>query len=244
MGVLLTGVRAALLSAAAVSASSAFAGPARCSYGNQDSTCTTPISSAPIPQPQCPTGAGWTTAASSVWQGSHWSAPQCNYQAPPSCPGGYTQTSSPWWDGANWVGLACAPSIPSASLPDQQQACANAAAGYGKFINPVSAFGSPLSETTNQVVNDINTQPSPMICGAPGSSFGATAYGSLPSSNGPFDLYKMGFGTYVNPGDGHVYGASSQVFACMLNPGTTQVVGFMLSQSQNAGGPCGGGGGH
>lgn len=240
MGVFFTGVRAALLSAAAVSVSTAFAGPARCSYGNQDSTCTTPISSAPIPQPQCSTGAGWTTAAAAVWQGSHWSAPQCNYQAPPSCPIGYVQVAPPSWTGTSWIPPTCIPSAPPTMPADQQQACANAAAGYGKFISPVSAFIGPQSETTNQVANDINTQPPPLICEAPGTSFGSSAYGTWPPTNGPYDVYKLGFGTNSNG-----YGSSTQVFACMLNAGTTQVVGFILSQSQNAsGGPCGGGGGH
>lgn len=238
MGVFLTGVRAALLSAAAVSVSTAFAGPARCSYGNQDSTCTTPISSAPIPQPQCSTGAGWTTTAAAVWIGSRWSAPSCNFQPPPMCPGGYQQTSAPWWNGSSWVGLGCTlPPPPQATSADQQQACANAAAGYGKYISPVSAFIGPQSETTNQVANDVNTQPPPLICEAPGTGFGSSAYGSWPPTNGPYDVYKLGFGT-----DSGGYGTSAQVFACMLNPGTTQVVGFILSQSQNAtGGPCGGG---
>jgi hypothetical protein len=104
--------RVALLFAMTGWASAALAGPARCSYGNQDSTCTTPISRAPIPQPQCPTGLGWTTVSASAWQGSQWSAPQCNYQAPPTCPAGYDLTSPPVWNGASWVGLGCSPDAP------------------------------------------------------------------------------------------------------------------------------------
>nr|WP_261530808.1 hypothetical protein [Burkholderia multivorans] len=122
-----------LLAAAAVSVSTAFAGPARCSYGNQDSTCTTPISSAPIPQPQCSTGPGWTTVSASVWQGSQWSAPQCNYQAPPSCPAGQVMTSAPMWNGSSWSQPVC--QLPAPQLPAQTnwaQICdqASAARGY------------------------------------------------------------------------------------------------------------------
>lgn len=96
-------------------AGSAVAGPLRCSYGNQDSTCTTPISAGWQPQPQCSTGPGWTTVGGSTWIGSQWTAPQCNYQAPPSCPTGFNQTSAPWWNGSSWVGLGCAspPSVPT-----------------------------------------------------------------------------------------------------------------------------------
>ncbi|WP_205814950.1 hypothetical protein [Burkholderia sp. Ac-20345] len=219
-----------------------FAGPARCSYGNQDSTCVNPIRSAPIAQPQCSTGAGWTTVSASVWQGSQWSAPQCNYQAPPTCPSGYDQQSAPVWNGSSWVGIVCAPQAPQVTQADQQQACANAAAAYGKFINPVSAFRGPQSETTNQVSNDINTQPAPMICQAPGTGFGSAAYGYWPPTNGPYDAYKIGFSTYTDPNSGKVFGGSVLLMACMLNRGSAQVVGFILSQSQNAtGGPCGGG---
>ncbi len=226
---------------------SASATPVVCSWGYQDSTCLTPQQHSPTPPPACQSGPGWTTISSAVWQGSHWSQPACNYQAPPSCPGGYQQTSAPWWNGSGWVGLGCTlPPPPQATLSDQLQACATVAAAYGKFLTP-SAFVGPQSETTNQVANDINSQPPPRICEAPGSGFGGAAHGDWPPSNGPYDVYKFGFGTLVepdfgNPDAGYVYGVSTQLFACMLNPGTTQVVGFILSQSQNAtGGPCGGG---
>lgn len=230
----------ALVLATAAWTNSSFAGPARCSYGNQDSTCVTAIQAAPIPQPQCSTGAGWTTVSASFWQGSQWSAPQCNYQAPPTCPNGYAQQSPPVWNGSSWVGIACVPQAPQVTLADQQQACANAGASYGVFVNPVSAFLGPQSETANQVSNDINTQPPPTICGAPGTRYAVR--GNWPQANGPYDVYKIGFGKYTDPNSGNVAGASSLLLACMLNPGSAQVVGFILAQSQNAsGGPCGGG---
>ncbi|PRH41746.1 hypothetical protein C6T65_13770 [Burkholderia vietnamiensis] len=96
-----------LLFATVVGAGPASAGPARCSYGNQDSTCTTPLRSQPIPQPQCSSGPGWTMASAAVWQGSRWSAPQCNYQSPPSCPPGMVLQSAATWNGIAWVGLDC-----------------------------------------------------------------------------------------------------------------------------------------
>ncbi|SEK10275.1 hypothetical protein SAMN05192539_104731 [Paraburkholderia diazotrophica] len=108
-------------------ARSAFAGPARCSYGNQDSTCTTPVVTAWQPQPQCSAAAGWTTIGASRWIGSQWTAPQCNYQPPPSCPAGYDQVGSPSWNGSSWVGLSCQPSAPK----DPTSSCIAAVpAGY------------------------------------------------------------------------------------------------------------------
>lgn len=222
------------------------AAPNACTPGYQDATCRSPLYAAHTAPPACPSGAGWTTVSPAVWKGSHWSQPACSYQSPPSCPSGYQQSSAPWWNGSSWVGLGCTlPPAPQATQAQQQQACANVAASYGKYVNSPSAFSGPQSETTNQVVNDINTQPPPRICEAPGTGFGSSPYGGLPPTNGPYDVYKIGFGTYVQPNigggdDGYVYGSSSQIMACMLNPGTTQVVGFRISQSQNAtGGPCG-----
>ncbi len=100
------------------------AAPVRCSYGYQDSTCTTPIRNGPIPQPQCSTGPGWATVSVSVWQGSHWSTPQCNYVSPPTCPPGYNQTSAPRWDGAAWTSPGCAaPPPPQPTTRDWAQIC-------------------------------------------------------------------------------------------------------------------------
>ena len=110
------------------------AAPVRCSYGYQDSTCTTPIRNGPIPQPQCSTGAGWTTTAAAVWQGSRWSAPQCNYQAPSTCPVGQVMTSPPVWNGSSWSQPAC--QLPAPQLPAQKnwaQICNAAVAAAQKF---------------------------------------------------------------------------------------------------------------
>ncbi|WP_175961286.1 hypothetical protein [Burkholderia pyrrocinia] len=238
-----------LLSFLAVSLFSpaAFAGPVRCSYGFEDSTCAPNVYAAAQPAPTCSTDAGWTTTAAAQWIGSRWSSPSCNYQAPPACSAGSTQTQAPSWNGSSWVGLVCAPNPGGGGVGQgaQQQACINTAASYGKYVSKPSAFVGPQSETTSQVVNDIVTLPPPRICQAPGTSFAGNMYGGLPPTNGPYDVYKLGFSPYVltnsNAGDeGHVYNETSQIMACMLNPGTTQVVGFRLAQSQSAiGGPCG-----
>ena len=97
-------------------ASAAFANPVLCSPGYQDSTCGTPLRGSGPPQPQCSTGPGWTTSAASVWQGSRWSQPACNYQPPPSCPPSYIQ-SGPSWNGSQWVGLVCTAPAPPPPPP-------------------------------------------------------------------------------------------------------------------------------
>lgn len=103
---------APLLLCLALAAATAGAAPLRCSYGYQDSTCTVGLARAPAPAPTCPADPGWTTVASAQWIGSQYSAPQCNYQAPPTCPGGFTETSAPVWNGSSWTGLGCQPTIP------------------------------------------------------------------------------------------------------------------------------------
>lgn len=97
--------------------------PVRCSPGNEDSTCITPIVTAWQTPTNCSTGPGWTTTTPAKWIGSQYTAPTCNYQAPPSCPGGYTEISPPSWNGATWVGLACVPSLPPP--PDPVAICQN-----------------------------------------------------------------------------------------------------------------------
>ena len=89
--------------------------PVLCSPGYQDSTCGAPVSHAAIPQTQCSTGDGWTTVSPSVWQGAQWSAPQCTYTPPPTCPAGYSQASPPWWTGSSWVPPTCNPPAPPPS---------------------------------------------------------------------------------------------------------------------------------
>ena len=214
---------------------SSFATPVRCSPGYQDNTCLTPISQAPTPQPQCSTGAGWTTVAASTWIGSQWSAPQCNYQAPPTCPGGFTQIASPSWNGSAWVGLGCQPNIPPATPADQQAACA-AAAGGGNGPGMASRWSGPQSETPAQVNADIAYQDQFgwQTCNGP-VIMGAVMGGPMQGA-GAYDVYKYQFGSYVNPNDGLTYGRDFG--ACMLTPGTAQVVGFEYFSLEDNGPHC------
>ncbi|RKT10648.1 hypothetical protein B0G69_8082 [Paraburkholderia sp. RAU2J] len=92
----------------ATASSAAMTGPVRCSVNNQDSTCVGHLTTAWQTPPACPNQPGWTTIASAQWIGSQYSAPQCNYQAAPTCPSGYAQTSAPNWDGATWTAPGCA----------------------------------------------------------------------------------------------------------------------------------------
>jgi hypothetical protein len=90
----------------------AFASAAGCPSGYQDNTCLSRlVFGAETPQ-QCPTSPGYTTVSPAQWIGSQYSAPQCNYEAPPSCPPGYVQ-GGPNWNGSSWVDLSCIPQAPA-----------------------------------------------------------------------------------------------------------------------------------
>lgn len=104
--------------------------PIPCTPGYQDSTCAVPLRNGAIPQPQCQTGAGWTTVAASVWQGARWSAPQCSFQAPPSCPAGWDMLSPPTWNGQSWGAPACAAPLPPAPVIDPNQVCTAVTTSY------------------------------------------------------------------------------------------------------------------
>ncbi len=104
--------------------------PIPCSPGYEDSTCGVPLRNGAIPQPQCQTGAGWTTVSASVWQGSRWSEPQCNYQPAPSCPQGFDMLSPPTWNGQSWNAPTCAAPLPPAPVIDPNVVCTAAASGH------------------------------------------------------------------------------------------------------------------
>ncbi len=104
--------------------------PIPCTPGYQDSTCAVPLRNGAIPQPQCQTGAGWTTVAASVWQGSRWSDPQCNFQPSPSCPSGFDMLSPPTWNGQSWSAPACAAPLPPAPVIDPNQVCTAVVSTY------------------------------------------------------------------------------------------------------------------
>lgn len=97
----------------------AMANPVVCSPGYYDATCNGKIAAAYQTPPSCSTGPGWTTVTSAQWIGSQYSAPQCSYQAPPSCPANWVTAVGPSWNGSSWVGEVCQP--PAAPGPDTCQ---------------------------------------------------------------------------------------------------------------------------
>jgi hypothetical protein len=100
--------RGALLLITTLWAGAVFAGPARCSYGNQDSTCTTPIvASGPAEPTNSCTGAGQTVATAPQWEGSYWSPGTCNYTPPPTCQSGQLEIAPPTWNGSTWIPPTC-----------------------------------------------------------------------------------------------------------------------------------------
>ncbi|WP_168788793.1 hypothetical protein [Paraburkholderia aromaticivorans] len=124
-------LQAVLFIAGLLIGTSAFANPVICSPGYQDATCVTPIVHAPIPAPTCSSGAGWTTVSSAVWQGSHWSTPQCSYKGQPACPAGQQQVQAASWNGGSWVGLVCRPQATTPPPPTGVTACDAAAVTNG-----------------------------------------------------------------------------------------------------------------
>jgi hypothetical protein len=205
--------------------SDAMAGPVRCSVNNQDSTCVGHLTTAWQAAPTCPNQPGWTTIASAQWIGSQYSAPQCNYQAPPSCPANDVTVSGPSWTGSSWIGLACqapAPQVPTAA--DELAACKSA---YSQTPNAqfiaFSTFGSMHGPYTgsgldqyNQVIQQKEsigffanggTAPSPSI-----SSTNDLFWGSYAS---PLALY-----CFVQSGTTNVT-ALVQIYWCNGNGGAT-----------------------
>lgn len=129
-----------LLAGILLSGRAALAAPVTCSYGYQDSTCGTNLYNAPQVAPTCPGTAGWTTAAAAQWIGSRYTAPQCNYTPPPTCPSGFNQTSAPLWNGSGWVGLGCA--VPPPAVPSMPQLAATCEAAIGAMMAQAGFNGS------------------------------------------------------------------------------------------------------
>lgn len=122
----------------ALGAVGAHAAPAHCSYGYQDSSCLTPQSRAPQTPPTCSTDAGWTTLMPAKWIGSGFTLPQCNYQAPPTCPDGYTVATPAAWTGSGWVAPTCWPPLPP--VPQTPDAICSAAVASKTFR--LSSYGN------------------------------------------------------------------------------------------------------
>lgn len=85
----------------------AIATPVVCSQGYWDATCNGRVNAGYQTPPTCSTDAGWTTVGAATWQGSHFSSPQCKYEARPQCLTGWEEISAPSWNGSEWVGQVC-----------------------------------------------------------------------------------------------------------------------------------------
>jgi hypothetical protein len=139
-----------ILIAAGLWIQNARATPASCAPGYQDNTCLTPIHHDPIAAPKCSTDPGWVTMGNPVWQGSHWSQPQCSYQPPPKCPDGTNQVGSPAWTGSQWTQPSCQrPTLPIVDpIAQCAQAIEQSQAGYG-ITDANAATDPPVLEENN-----------------------------------------------------------------------------------------------
>ncbi|WP_321936228.1 hypothetical protein [Paraburkholderia sp. J8-2] len=220
--------------------------PAHCSYGYQDSSCLGPQYRAAQTPPQCSSGPGWTTVTAAVWQGSKFSAPQCNYEAPPTCALGYDQYSAPVWDGSSWVGLSCIPQAPPVSPPTQLAAC-EATGNFpgtiaGTILKPppsqytISSSGTmtgaasysnvytPIVISANSIAPDIGCNGDYVATtgSMPGSSDG-TAYDIFVAQSSQID---------ANTGQPGIVAAS----ICYLSTGTNNVAHMLfLGMMKNVG---------
>ncbi|CAE6849355.1 hypothetical protein R75461_07395 [Paraburkholderia nemoris] len=215
--------------------SDAMAGPVRCSVNNQDSTCVGHLTTAWQAAPTCPNQPGWTTIASAQWIGSQYSAPQCNYQAPPTCPTGFTQTAAPTWNGSNWVGIGCAVPPPAQGIPPgtpESLVCLGAAATVDPWGTPDNSFMHWSSDlAAGQTIFGSLSGPT---YGSVNDTYSAW-FNSFPWQNIAQINYQAG-GT-PNPGTamvdmwvgGDSYGGT---VACWVTPGTTNVLGVQYYNFQ------------
>ncbi|CAD6556405.1 hypothetical protein LMG28727_06093 [Paraburkholderia kirstenboschensis] len=215
-------MRIAVLTGMVTASSATMAGPVRCSVSNQDSTCVGHLTTAWQTPPPCPNQPGWTTAAPAQWIGSQYSAPQCNYQAPPGCPAGTDQLVSPTWNGSSWTGLICQPKAPPppptqppgnlASICESAIAAEMARAGFngtnGTYRGVWGALQGPYTLGGGQVY------PPEMFAGMGGSMRGG---------QGPGDFY------YVrdlgNPSAGGATGGNG-IGVCWFQSGTANLTGY------------------
>lgn len=222
-------VRIALIVGVFLTGSDALAGPVRCSVNNQDSTCVGHLATAWQTAPTCPNQPGWTTVASAQWIGSQYSAPQCNYQAPPPCPPGRVEAIPPSWNGSAWVGQVCQiPAAPQGVCP------------YG--------FASGPSWNGSAWVYSCNSAPT-VTCASEAQSQGYTLTNGY-GRQGPFTGYytkldgSYGYGTYYN----YQYGATGPVWTdvcgtsgntyqlyCSVSPTDGSVLGQLTGNTTSAG---------
>jgi hypothetical protein len=204
------------------------AGPQRCSAGNQDSTCVGQIATAWQTAPTCPAAAGWTTVVPATWIGSQYSAPKCNYQAPPSCPTGYTQTAGPTWNGSSWGSPGCVlpqiGGIPSGT--PESQVCLGAMAtvdpwgtpdnGYMHWSSDLAAGQSLFGTLTSPVSGTVQDTYDTVWATIP---WGNIVQVDLQNGGAPW--YSVGNYDLWSAWDG--YGGLG---FCWVQPGTNNVIGL------------------
>jgi hypothetical protein len=238
-------MRAAVLVGALLLGQAAFANPVRCSPGYQDSTCTPALANAPQPQPQCPNSAGWTTSVASQWIGSQWSAPSCNYQAPPSCVPGYDEPTPPVWDGSNWVGMVCIPRAPTITPAQQEAACQAALPSNTGSVVPYYGSGWTAAGTMTGAASYANVF-SPNAAAVEvvaanfscGGGYEANAGSGPPGSsdNTVYDIFvNQGLASQdPNTGQWGITGAA----ICYLSTGTTNVAYLTALITMRSAGTC------
>ena len=217
MRVLKMWLRVVLLGGILLAGRGASAAPVTCSYGYQDSTCGTNLYNAPQVAPTCAATAGWTTTVAAKWIGSQYSAPQCNYQPPPSCPAGWLQSVAPSWNGSSWVGQACEP----------PPAPGSGACPYG--------FASGPSWNGSAWIYSCNSAPT-VTCADEAQSQGYTLTNGYGTS-GPFTGYYIKFdGSYGNGTYNEVeYGATGPVWTDICgNSGNTYLLYCPVSRTDGS----------
>jgi hypothetical protein len=232
---------------------SAFAAPAVCSWGYQDSTCLTPLRGSGPAAPTC-SGQGVITVTPAVWQGSHWSQPTCQTLAPPTCPAGETQTSAPVWNGSSWSAPGCflpAQTPPPVVTPSQQESSCATTGFFPGMLGEYSPVTIPAS--------DDSFSPAGTMSGAATysnvySPLLAAANVMAPNVGGCWGSNVITNGTMPGSGDGSVYnvfvaqvplyntqtgqsgiGAAS---ICYVPAGTATVAYQMNIGLQKIGGSC------
>ncbi|MGF6996934.1 hypothetical protein P3T25_005309, partial [Paraburkholderia sp. GAS32] len=219
-----------------------------------DSSCGSVIRTAAQSPPACSTAPGWTTGAAAQWQGSHFSSPQCNYQAPPSCPSGWIETVGPSWNGSAWVGMSC--QIPAQPGPNTCQ--------YG-FASGPSWNGSAWVYSCNSAPASVTPADQQQACltygfahdfypirpwafgyqyNGPYDGTGASAYSpSVPllaftdPSSG--EAIWSGKGSFSPPGSAPtqmVVVSGAAVDVCWFVPGTTNLIGQYNLEGVSSGG--------
>lgn len=216
----------------------ALAAPVTCSYGYQDSTCGSFLSNAPQAAPTCPGSAGWTTAVAAKWIGSQYSAPQCSYQAAPTCPTGYTQTVAPAWNGSSWGSPGCVllqvGGIPTGT--PESQVCLGALATIDPWGTPDNGFMHWSSDlAAGQALFGSLSGP---VAGSGSDTFNAW-FNSLPWGN--IAQIQQQYGTGAPAGNADMWtggDGNGGLAACWVAPGTTNVLGtyYILPTYETNGG--------